>query len=117
MRYTDDWFWGTLKRFLPVYRHVFLASFLLNLFGLALPLFTMNVYDRVVPNGAMETLWVLAIGVIMTFAIEFVLRNLRGYFIDVAGFKNADTIIASQLLERVMSMRMDEAGIRGFTGQ
>jgi ATP-binding cassette subfamily C protein LapB len=72
-----------------------------------LPLFTMNVYDRVVPNAAMETLWVLALGVVLVFGIEFILRNLRGYFVDVAG-KNADTIIASQLLERVMSMRMDK---------
>jgi ATP-binding cassette subfamily C protein LapB len=107
LRYSDDWFWGTLKRFLPVYRHVILATLLLNLFGLALPLFTMNVYDRVVPNAAMETLWVLALGVVLVFGIEFILRNLRGYFVDVAG-KNADTIIASQLLERVMSMRMDK---------
>jgi ATP-binding cassette subfamily C protein LapB len=103
----DDWFWGTLKRFWPIYRHVFLASFLLNLFGLATPLFTMNVYDRVVPNEAIATLWVLASGVMVVFVIEFLLRNLRSYFIDIAG-KNADTLIASHLLERVMSIRMDK---------
>lgn len=106
-RYHSSWFWGTLKRFWPVYRHVFLATFLLNLFGLASPLFTMNVYDRVVPNSATETLWVLAIGVATVFIIEFILRNLRSYFVDVAG-KNADTIIASHLLERVMNIRMDK---------
>ncbi len=106
-KYNENWFWGTLKRFLPVYRHVFLATFLLNLFGLATPIFTMNVYDRVVPNAALETLWVLALGVVIVFVIEFILRNLRSYFVDVAG-KNADIIIASQLLERVMSMRMDK---------
>lgn len=103
----NNWFWGTLKRFWPVYRHVLLASFLLNLFGLAVPIFTMNVYDRVVPNGAMETLWVLATGVFLAFLVEFLLRNLRGYFVDIAG-KNADILIASQLMERVMSMRMDK---------
>lgn len=103
----DDWFWGTLKRFWPIYRHVFLASFLLNLFGLASPIFTMNVYDRVVPNEAIATLWVLASGVLVVFVIEFLLRNLRSYFIDMAG-KNADTLIASHLLERVMSIRMDQ---------
>lgn len=104
---TQDWFWGTLKRFWPVYRHVFLASFLLNLFGLATPIFTMNIYDRVVPNGATATLWVMASGITIVFIVEFVLRNLRSYFVDVAG-KNADTLIASHLLERVMSMRMDK---------
>ncbi len=66
----------------------------------------MNVYDRVVPNEATSTLWVLASGVIVVFIFEFILRNLRSYFIDLAG-KNADTLIASHLLERVMSMRMD----------
>lgn len=106
-KYVDSWFWGTLKRFLPVYSHVLLASFLINLFALASPLFIMNVYDRVVPNAAMETLWVLAIGVLIVYVFEFVLRNLRSYFIDVAG-KNADVIIASQLLEQVMSMRLDQ---------
>lgn len=106
-RYNENWFWGTLKRFMPIYRHVLLATFLLNLFGLATPLFTMNVYDRVVPNAAMATLWVLATGVSVVFIIEFILRNLRSYFVDVAG-KNADVIIASQLMEKVMSMRMDK---------
>lgn len=106
-RYNSSWFWGTLKRFWPVYRHVLLATFLLNLFGLASPIFTMNVYDRVVPNSATETLWVLAIGVTTVFLIEFILRNLRSYFVDVAG-KNADTIIASHLLEHVMNIRMDK---------
>jgi ATP-binding cassette, subfamily C, bacterial LapB len=106
-RYNENWFWGTLKRFMPIYRHVLLATLLLNLFGLATPLFTMNVYDRVVPNAAMDTLWVLASGVTIVFIIEFILRNLRSYFVDIAG-KNADIIIASNLMEKVLSMRMDK---------
>ncbi|MDB5478076.1 MAG: transporter, transrane region:ABC transporter:Peptidase bacteriocin processing, partial [Alphaproteobacteria bacterium] len=106
-RYNEHWFKGTLKRFLPIYYHVLLASLLLNLFGLATPLFTMNVYDRVVPNAALDTLWVLALGVTIVFVIEFILRNLRSYFVDVAG-KNADVIIASRLFEQTMSMRMDK---------
>ncbi len=106
-KYADSWFWGTLKRFAPVYSHVLLASLLINTFALASPLFIMNVYDRVVPNAAMETLWVLAIGVLIVYVFEFILRNLRSYFIDVAG-KNADVIIASHLLEQVMAMRLDE---------
>ena len=103
----NDWFWGTLKRFWPIYRHVFLASFLLNLFGIATPIYTMNIYDRVVPNTAIPTLWVMSGGIILVFVLEFILRNLRSYFVDVAG-KNADTLIASHLMERVMSMRMDK---------
>ena len=101
------WFWGTLAQFWPIYSHVLLASLLINAFAIASPLFIMNVYDRVVPNNAVETLWVLAIGVATVFAFEFIMRNMRTYFVDVAG-KNADIIIASRLLERVMSMRLDQ---------
>ncbi len=101
------WFWGTLARFWPIYSHVLLASVLINLFVLASPLFIMNVYDRVVPNNAIETLWVLALGITTVFLFEFMLRNLRSYFVDVAG-KNADVIIASDLLHHVMGMRLEE---------
>src|SRR3546814_10368790 len=83
---------------------VLLASILINCFAIASPLFIMNVYDRVVPNQAVETLWVLAAGVIIVFGFEFVMRNLRTYFVDIAG-KNADVIIASRLLEHLMSTR------------
>ena len=100
------WFWGTLVQFWPIYSHVLLASILINCFAIASPLFIMNVYDRVVPNNAVETLWVLAIGVVTVFAFEFIMRNLRTYFVDVAG-KNADVIIASRLLEHLMSTRLD----------
>ncbi len=103
------WFWGTLAQFWPIYSHVLLASVLINCFAIASPLFIMNVYDRVVPNNAIETLWVLAIGVATVFAFEFVMRNLRTYFVDVAG-KNADVIIASRLLEQLMSMKLDSKG-------
>jgi len=101
------WFWGTLAQFWPIYSHVLLASILINTFAIASPLFIMNVYDRVVPNNAIETLWVLAIGVATVFTFEFIMRNMRTYFVDVAG-KNADIIIASRLLERVMAMRLDQ---------
>lgn len=101
------WFWGTLSRFWPIYGHVILASIVINSLAIASPLFVMNVYDRVVPNNAMETLWVLAIGIIIVFAFDFILRNLRNYFVDVAG-KNADVIIASDLLRQVMAMRLDK---------
>jgi ATP-binding cassette subfamily C protein LapB len=103
------WFWGTLFQFWPIYSHVLLASILINAFAIASPLFIMNVYDRVVPNNAIETLWVLAIGVGTVFFFEFIMRNLRTYFVDVAG-KNADVIIASRLLEQLMSMKLASKG-------
>ncbi|HFU76324.1 MAG TPA: type I secretion system permease/ATPase, partial [Arcobacter sp.] len=56
------WLFDTLKLSRKIYIDVILASLLINLFVLATPLFTMNVYDRVIPNNAIETLWVFAIG-------------------------------------------------------
>jgi len=102
---TKHWFWGTILRFWPIYGEVFLASILLNSFALASPLFVMNVYDRVVPNRAIETLWVLAIGVATVFIFDLLLRSLRGYFIDMAG-KKADVILSATIFEKVMGIKM-----------
>jgi ATP-binding cassette subfamily C protein LapB len=98
-----SWFWGTLFGFWRVYSHAILASLVVNLFALASPIFIMNVYDRVVPNNAVETLWVLAIGVILVFVFDFILRTARSYFVDAAG-KSADVILASRLFEHVLGM-------------
>ena len=100
------WFWGTLASSWRIYRDVLLASVLINLFAVVGPLFVMNVYDRVVPNQALETLWVLAIGVGVIFGFDFILRGLRGRFIDVAGAK-ADLALSARLHERVLGLRMD----------
>lgn len=100
------WFWGTLWGFWPVYSHVFLASVAINCFALALPLFIMNVYDRVVPNASIENLWVLTGGVVTVFAFEFLLRNLRGFFVDAAG-KTADVLITSRLFGQLLATRLD----------
>lgn len=101
----SHWFWGTLMRFWPIYSEVFIASILVNTFVLASPLFIMNVYDRVVPNHATETLWVLAIGVATVFLFDFLLRTLRAYFIDMAG-KRADVMLSSTIFEKVMAVKM-----------
>lgn len=101
-----SWFWGTIASSWRIYVEVVMAALLVNLFALASPLFIMNVYDRVVPNNAVETLWVLAMGVGTVFGFDFVLRTLRGYFVDVAG-KKADVVISSRIFEQVLGMRMD----------
>ncbi|WGF87328.1 type I secretion system permease/ATPase [Marinivivus vitaminiproducens] len=99
------WFWGALARQWPVYVQVAIAAAMINMFALASPLFVMNVYDRVVPNAAIDTLWVLAIGALTVFVFDFVLRTLRGYFVDSAG-RAADLRIASSIFEQVMGLRM-----------
>lgn len=104
---SKNWFWGTLWKFKKYYAQVVLASLFLNLFALGTPLFVMNVYDRVVPNNAIETLWVLAVGVMIIFAFDFILRTLRGIFIDLAG-KKVDTILASTLFEQILGIKMAE---------
>lgn len=99
------WFWATLFKTWPMYSEVLVASFFINLFGIALPLFIMNVYDRVVPNQAIETLWVLVIGIAVVFGFEFILRTLRGYLIDVAG-KKVDLNLSSQIFRQAMGLKM-----------
>jgi ATP-binding cassette subfamily C protein LapB len=100
------WFWDTVKMAWPIYSEVLVASLLINLFALVMPLFIMNVYDRVVPNNTIETLWVLAIGVGVVYIFDFIMRGLRGYFIDIAG-KKIDVILSSNIFEKVMGIRME----------
>ncbi len=100
------WFWDVLVYYMPIYKHVALASIVTNIIGALTPLFVMNVYDRVVPNNAITTLWVLAIGVLLAYFFDFLLRNLRSHFVDVAG-RNADVVLSSRLLRKVLTMRFD----------
>ncbi len=99
------WFWGSLSEVKNIYRDVLIASMLINLFVLVTPLFTMNVYDRVVPNAAISTLWVLAIGVLVVYAIDILLKFIRAYFLEVAGRKS-DIIMSSIIFEKVMDLKM-----------
>ncbi len=103
---TKDWFWGTLFKSWRIYRDVFVASFLINVFGLATPFFVLNVYDRVIPNSAFETLWVLAIGISVIYVFAVLMRGLRGYFVDEAG-KKANLEISSVLFQKVLGLRME----------
>jgi len=103
---TKRWFWGVLLRFWPIYRHVIGASIMTNLIIVASPLFVMNVYDRVIPNNALDTLWALAIGIGIAYLFDFLLKNLRSYFVDVAG-RNADVLIGSRIMQHLMSARLD----------
>lgn len=103
----SHWFWGTLVRSREIFISVILASVLVNLFVIATPLFTMNVYDRVVPNDALDTLWVLAIGVMVVFAFDALIRYTRTYLLEVAG-KKSDIIMSSILFEQTLNLRMDQ---------
>ena len=81
----QSWFWGTIAQNWWTYFQVGIAALMINLFGLASPLFIMNVYDRVIPNSAMDTLFVLAFGMTTVIGTELIIKTLRAYFIDAAG--------------------------------
>ncbi len=99
------WFWSTIKLSLPIYKDVLYASLLINLFVLASPLFTMNVYDRVVPNNAIETLWFFALGVIIVYIIDAFLKFTRTYLLETAA-KKSDVIMSSIIFEKILDLKM-----------
>ena len=99
------WFWSVVLQNWRLYRDSLLAALLVNLFALAMPMFSMTVYDRVVPNRAEETLWILSIGVLLMMGFDLVLRVLRAYILDTAG-KRIDVTLSSRIMERVLGLRM-----------
>ena len=99
------WFWRTLSSYSPYYIESIVAGVLVNLLTVAGSLFVMNVYDRVVPNNAIETLVVLATGTAIAGGFEFMARTLRAYFLDVAG-KKADLVLAGQIFAQALGIRM-----------
>ena len=101
------WFWSVIADNRALYRDVLLAAFLTNLFALAMPMFTMNVYDRVVPNQAFETLAALSVGLLLVLLGDLVLRMLRTRFVDLASSR-ADVRLSARIMERVLGMRMEQ---------
>ena len=99
------WFWGTFDIIKYIYKDVLLASFVINLFVIATPIFTMNVYDRVIPNSAFNTLWIFAIGVATIYVIDIFLKFARTYLLEVAG-KKADIIMSSVIFEKVLDLKI-----------
>jgi len=99
------WFWDTLKLSKNIYRDVIYATVLVNLFVLASPLFTMSVYDRVIPNNATETLWVFAIGVLVVYVLDTFLKFTRAMLLESAG-KKSDIIMSSIIFEKVLDLKM-----------
>ncbi len=104
---TKRWFWDVVWHYIPLYRQVIIATIAINLLVLVGPLFFMNVYDRVVPNLAYDTLWVLAVGVLVGYIFEFILKVLRSNFTDRAN-KNINTIVTTRLMQKIMEMRLED---------
>ncbi|KTD14483.1 toxin secretion ATP binding protein [Legionella gratiana] len=101
----NNWFWDVTLKSWHIYSEVLIAALLINLFALALPLFTMNVYDRVVPNQAIVTMWVLVSGIICIFLFDLLLKSLRAHFIDIA-CKHTDTELSANIFEKILGINM-----------
>ncbi len=101
------WFWGSLAENSRIYRDIMVAAFVVNMFALAMPLFTMNVYDRVLPNQATETLWVMAIGIALIVIGDLILRTMRGYFLDWASTR-IDVKLTARIMEQVLGIRLEQ---------
>jgi len=99
------WFWDTIKLSKNIYKDVLYASLLINIFVLASPLFTMSVYDRVIPNNATETLWVFAVGVFIVYVLDTFLKFMRTLLLEAAG-KKSDIIMSSILFEKILDLQM-----------
>ena len=99
------WFWDTINTIKYIYKDVLLASLVINLFMIATPIFTMNVYDRVIPTAAFDTLWIFALGVVVIYMIDLGLKHTRTYLLEVAG-KKADIIMSSVIFEKVLDLKV-----------
>lgn len=98
------WFWDTLKANRWIYGWALVATVIINIFGAAIPFFTMAVYDRVVPNNSLDSLWVLAVAAVTVILFDLVSKIMRGYLVDSAARKG-DIALSSRIFAKTLSMR------------
>lgn len=101
------WFWSVVRAHWRNYGHIALSALLINILALAMPLFTMSVYDRVIPNGAIPSLVALSIGMGLAILFDLILRMVRSKMIDVTG-KTIDVVLAANIFEHVMAVKMSQ---------
>ena len=99
------WFWSVIEENRRLYRDILFAAVLINLFALAMPLFIRNVYDRVLPNIAIDTLWVTSSAVLLVICADVAMRLTRVYFIDLAAGR-ADVKLSASIMEQVLGLKM-----------
>ncbi len=107
------WLLDPIKANRGLYIQVIIAAVLVNLFSLVTAMFSMTVYNRIVPNNATDSLLALSIGVGIVLVFDFILRTLRGYFIDIAG-QRIDRTVGAAVFDRMLSMRLESR--RGSSG-
>lgn len=102
---SSGWFWYAFKRTMPIYSEVMVSAFLINVFALASPLFIMNVYDRVVPNAAFHTLWVLAVGMLIVVCFDLLMKKLKNDFVDIAA-RRIDNRLSSTMFNQILDIKL-----------
>lgn len=105
--YRSHWFWSIVLRDWKRYGEVMLASLMANLLALATVIFSMQVYDRVIPAQSVPSLWVLFIGVLIAIAFEFLFRVLRLHISDRVG-KKADLALSDEVFGRALRIRSSD---------
>jgi len=109
----NHWFWGAFRQNWWTYGQIILAAAMINFFSLGSSIFIMTVYDRVIPNNAVDSLIALCIGMFIVIGFDFFLKFLRAYFIDTAGQK-VDLKVAKGIFDRIMKLKL--ANQKGSTG-
>lgn len=104
---TSHWLLGPLRDNAKIYGQTILAAMIINFLGLVSSFFIMTVYDRVLPNRAIESLVALTIGVLIAHLFDFLLKSLRGYFVDIAG-QRLDSVVGARVFDNLMAMRLDQ---------
>ena len=108
---SSSWFWGSFAQSKWLYFQVIIAAALTNFLGLSTSLFIMVVYDRVVPNEAIESLIALTIGVTIALVFDFVIKTIRGQFVDRAG-QRADGRMARLIFNKILNLKLDQGNRR-----
>lgn len=112
------WFWKPVRENKAAWFQILMAALGINIFGLALPIFVMNVYDRVIPNLALVTMWTLAIGVGIALLLDLILKIIRTNVLELAG-RRIDMKVAASLFQHAMNVRLLErrGGAAGIANQ
>ena len=101
------WFFSAFRKSKWIYVQVMIAAMVSNFLSLTVSLFTMTVYDRIIPNGAFESLIALSIGCMLALGFDFLIKSLRARFIDIAS-KRADLEISRRLFDRILTLSPNE---------
>lgn len=102
---TLDWFWTIVRRHRRLYGEAALCAVLVNVCAVSIPLFTLALYDRIIPNSAMASLWTLAIGIVLVIGFQSILSFLRGMLLEEAGAR-VDARLGDQLVWRLLGVQL-----------